>query len=163
MTEPTDAELAEVYKAANGEDTGKAQPLTSKRIFRAMRAAIAKWGTPPAVAGEPFGYFHQLLDHEGNGNGVWLGTAQREVTERAHTPGETSEEIVTLYTTPQPTQAQAGAVPLTAEQITAAAKKLAECMEYPWEFMPEPGRENMRKHAQAVIAAANGIKGGQHG
>lgn len=65
--------------------------------------------------------------------------------------------------TSQPTQAQAGAVPLTDEQITAAAKKLAECMEYPWEFMPEPGRENMRKHAQAVIAAANGIKGGQHG
>ncbi len=52
MTEPTDAELTEVYKAANGENTGKAQPLTTKRIFRAMRAAIAKWGTPPAVAGQ---------------------------------------------------------------------------------------------------------------
>ena len=67
--------------------------------------------------------------------------------------------------TPQPTQAQAGAVPLTDEQIDAAAKKLAECMEYPWEFMPEPGRKNMRKHAQDVIDAAHGIgiKGGQHG
>lgn len=65
--------------------------------------------------------------------------------------------------TPQPTQAQAGAVPLTDGQIDAAAKKLAECMEYPWEFMPEPGRKNMRKHAQDVIEAAHGIKGGQHG
>ena len=66
-------------------------------------AVLAKWGTP-AVAGEPFGYFHQLLNHEGKGNGVWLGAAERKVVEQAHTPGETSEEIVALYTTPQPTQ-----------------------------------------------------------
>ena len=74
-------------------------------------ALLAKWGQP-AQAGEPFGYFHQLLNHEGKGNGVWLGAAERKVVEQAHTPGETSEEIVALYTTPQPTQAQAGAVPL---------------------------------------------------
>lgn len=66
----------------------------------AADAIRAGWGSP-VVAGEPFGYFHQLLDHECNGNGVWLGTAKREVTEQAHTPGETGEEIVTLYTTPQ--------------------------------------------------------------
>ncbi len=60
----------------------------------------------------PFGYFHQLLNHEGKGNGVWLGAAERKVVEQAHTPGETSEEIVALYTTPQPTHAQAGAMPL---------------------------------------------------
>ena len=66
----------------------------------AADAIRAAWGSP-VLAGEPFGYFHQLLDHEGNGNGVWLGTAKREVTEQAHTPGETGEEIVTLYTTPQ--------------------------------------------------------------
>lgn len=65
----------------------------------------------------------------------------------------------TVFLTPQPTQAQAGAVPLTDEQITAAAKKLAECMEYPWEFMPEPGRKNMRKHAQDVIGAAYPLGG----
>lgn len=47
--------------------------------------------------------------------------------------------------------------PLTHEQITNAAKKLAECMDYPWDFMPEQGRDAMRKHAQAVIEAANGI------
>jgi hypothetical protein len=70
-------------------------------------------GIEAAGAGEPFGYFHQLLDHEGKGNGVWLGAAKREVVERAHVPGETSDEVVALYTTPQPTQAQAGAVPLT--------------------------------------------------
>ena len=72
-------------------------------------AVLAKWGTP-AGAGEPFGYFHQLLNHEGKGNGVWLGAAERKVVEQAHTPGETSEEIVTLYTTPQPTSPQADSV-----------------------------------------------------
>jgi hypothetical protein len=38
--------------------------------------------------------------------------------------------------------------------IEAAAKTLASCMDYPWEHMPEQGREEMRKHAKAVIEAA---------
>lgn len=40
------------------------------------------------------------------------------------------------------------------EQIEAAAKTLSACMDYPWEHMPEQGRNNMRKHAKAVIEAA---------
>lgn len=36
-----DAALAELYRRANGEDIGKAQPLTTQRIFRAMRLAAA--------------------------------------------------------------------------------------------------------------------------
>lgn len=36
---PEDGELVAIYKRANGEDTGKAQPLTTKRIINAMRAA----------------------------------------------------------------------------------------------------------------------------
>lgn len=50
---PTDSELADIYRRANGEDVGKAQPITSQRIFAAMRAAIAEWGMPPAMAVEP--------------------------------------------------------------------------------------------------------------
>lgn len=38
--------------------------------------------------------------------------------------------------------------------IEAAAKKLAACMDYPWEHMPEQGRASMREHATAVIGAA---------
>jgi hypothetical protein len=34
----TDEELTAIYKRANGEDTGKAKPLTTENIFRAMRA-----------------------------------------------------------------------------------------------------------------------------
>lgn len=44
-------------------------------------------------------------------------------------------------------------------QIDAAAKKLAECFDYPWEHMPEKGREQMRSHVRAVLAlAGSGVK-----
>ena len=67
--------------------------------------------------------------------------------------------------TPQPTQAvpPAGREPLTPEQINAAAKKLAECLDYPWDYMTYPGQAEMRRHAQAVIEAANGIKAKEAG
>ncbi len=38
----TDEELSAIYKQANGEDVGKAQPLTTQRIFKAMRAASVR-------------------------------------------------------------------------------------------------------------------------
>ncbi len=50
-----------------------------------------------------------------------------------------------------------------AHNIEAAAKTLAECMDYPWEPMPEKGREAMRKHAKRVIDAARAAKGADHG
>lgn len=50
---PSDEELTACYREANGEMHGKAQPLTTQRIFRAMRAAIVKWGTPQPVVQEP--------------------------------------------------------------------------------------------------------------
>lgn len=39
--------------------------------------------------------------------------------------------------------------------IEAAAKKLSECMDYPWDHMPEQGRQSMRAITQRVLAAAN--------
>ena len=33
------------------------------------------------------------------------------------------------------------------DDIESAAKALAECMDYPWEHMPDKGRAEMRKHA----------------
>jgi hypothetical protein len=38
--------------------------------------------------------------------------------------------------------------------LEAAAKKMAACMDYPWEHMPEQGRASMREHAKAVIDTA---------
>lgn len=49
------------------------------------------------------------------------------------------------------------------QQIDAAAKKLAECMDYPWEHMPEQGRANMRKHAVSIIEAALSTHAGADG
>ncbi|WP_116521038.1 hypothetical protein [Achromobacter insuavis] len=37
--------------------------------------------------------------------------------------------------------------------VEAAAKALAECMDYPWAHMPKQGRAAMRQHAQSVIRA----------
>ena len=142
QTQPTDAEL--IAFATEEQFLLFCDPDEFTDIARAV---LAKWGTP-AGAGEPFGYFHQLLNHEGKGNGVWLGAAERKVVEQAHVPGETSEEIVTLYTTPQPTQAQAGAVPLTDEWIRSRCKE-------PWIF--EAAKQWVR-----IAEAAHGIKGADH-
>lgn len=46
-----------------------------------------------------------------------------------------------------------------AVDIEAAAKVLAERMDYPWQPMPEQGRQAMRGHAKAVIEAAFGTTG----
>lgn len=150
MTEPTDAELGQLAEECGiGWAAGLGGMDDFLRTF--TRAVLAKWGTPPAVVGDPEVYQYQSED------GTW-----HEFLDHRHynnTVADGRWPIRALYTTPQPTQAQAGAVPLTDEQIDAAAKKLAECMEYPWEFMPEPGRKNMRKHAQDVIGAAYPLGG----
>lgn len=48
--------------------------------------------------------------------------------------------------------------PLTAKQIDAAAKCIAESMDYPWGGMMESGRESMRAIAKAAIERAHNIK-----
>lgn len=49
----------------------------------------------------------------------------------------------------------AGDARMPALNIEAAAKAMAECMDYPWAHMPEQGRATMREHAQTVIRAAS--------
>ena len=137
---PTDEALENLFV----EETGFDIDDFPAAIFGFARAVLAKWGTPVG-AGEPFGYFHQLLNHEGKGNGVWLGAAERKVVEQAHTPGETSEEIVALYTTPQPVARE----PLTDEQI----QDLLLC--------GNPTDEEMRL-IRIGWDAAHGIKGENH-
>lgn len=61
-----------------------------------------------------------------------------------------------LATKPQAEQEAAGKV----DNIEAAAKTFAERMDYPWDHMPEKGREKMRGHAQAVIDAARASNSG---
>lgn len=42
----------------------------------------------------------------------------------------------------------------SALDLDAAAKKLAECIDYPWDCLHEQDRATMRQHARAVIDAA---------
>lgn len=63
---------------------------------------------------------------------------------------------------PQAQQAVAeGAGDVTDAQIEAGAKAIAVCMDYPWDHMPEQGRQLMRLHAATVIQAAT--KEANHG
>lgn len=45
-------------------------------------------------------------------------------------------------------------IALRGYDVEAAAYKLAECMNYPWDHMPEKGKDSMRDHAKAIINAA---------
>jgi hypothetical protein len=60
---------------------------------------------------------------------------------------------------PAPT-AQAGVSP---EKINSAARVLAECMGYPWEYMNHEGHENLRKNARKIIDSALARSSGEGG
>ena len=130
MTEPTDAELDELRQA----NDGRLNFVTLREFRTIARAALAKWGTPPAVAGEPV---------------AWLSPWRADqVTTDYDAYGEHG---IPLYTTPQPAQPQAGAVPLTDEQIDALD-------------LPPSGTATVRDLVRIIEAAHGiGIKGGQHG
>lgn len=144
MTEPTDAELDALW---DENDLGPEAEVHR----RFARAALAKFGMPSG-AGEVVAWRHRMGPTD-----IWVECSKEfhdwVVREPSAWPRDEVQAL--CIATPQPTQAQAGAVPLTDEQVDAAAKKLAECMDYPWDHMPEQGRAEMRKHAQAVLSAAN--------
>jgi hypothetical protein len=141
MTEPTDAELDELRQA----NSGRLNFVTLSEFRTIARAVLAKWGTPPAVAGEPvFAFRRKGLDD-------FCTCTEERYAELSAKPNLFETRI--FYTTPQPTQAQAGAVPLTDEQIEALPL---------WKpfvgLWPETRREIVR-----TIERHHGIKGGQHG
>lgn len=133
MTEPTElSKLRHLYQnMVNGavRDTASA-----KRIAEGLLAptiAALERGTPPAVAGEPVAYRHMHDD----------GWEYYDAPTGSDCPG-----CEPLYTTPQPTKARAGAVPLTKEQrsrIVLTADTVSEAI------------DKVERH--------HGIKGGQHG
>lgn len=110
---PTDAEIFVVAREA-GLLPDNSHPAPETRAARKhshavqafARAVLAKWGTPPAVAGEPVAW----LD-------PWTGT---KVTTDYDAYGKHG---IPLYTAPQPAQAQAGAVPMSHEAAKALVRK----------------------------------------
>lgn len=175
MTEPTDNELdallAEHWPAFA---TSGARPLQGMRA--AMCDAIAKWGAPP-VAGEP-DFYTVCAWYEGGGEAGWIPLpgysnetehgVKHLVLEAARKEGykgtaagrllELGWEIRPVFLTPQPTQAQAGAV----DEITIITAPSG----YQW--IAEPGDVERfslpgQGHKIVTYVAATGIKGGQHG
>ena len=129
---PTDAEivaLADETRTAEGGANGYILPISF------ARAVLAKWGAPPAVEGEPV---------------AWMGTYDKTDLYYRKPP---QADVVPLYATPQPTQAQAGAVPLTDEQIRAMLNKHPPEDVCGWSY--RMGIDDAELH--------HGIKGGQHG
>lgn len=125
MAEPTDAELIALLGDRQFSTIG------------AVREALRRWGTPPAVAGEPVApdFYTACALYEEGGEAGWIPLpgysnetehgVKHLVLEAARKEGykgtaagrllELGWEIRPVYLTPQPTQAQAGAVPLTCE------------------------------------------------
>ena len=137
MTEPTDAELIALLGDRQFSTIG------------AVREALRRWGTPPAVAGEPVApdFYTACALYEEGGEAGWIPLpgysnetehgVKHLVLEAARKEGykgtitgrlmELGWEIRPVYLAPQPTQAAppAGREPLTEEQrsdiATAAA------------------------------------------
>ena len=146
MTEPTDAEivaLADATRTAEGGANGYILPISF------ARAVLAKWGTPPAVAGEPV---------------AWMGTCDKTDLYYRKPP---QADVVPLYATPQPTQAQAGAVPLDEARRLFDAGWKAAALFCDREDVVADGIIGFGACPQfeAAFSAAHGIgiKGGQHG
>ena len=110
MNEPTDAEILDLWESFVGEPTEEI-PLSDSDKLCFARAALRSWGQPSG-AGEPVAL---LVRKNSWRDGQW----------EAAPPNSPSyglawaNQRVYVYTTPQPTQAQAGAVPLTVEQVNA--------------------------------------------
>ena len=149
MTEPTDAELRALLPTVqlDRKQDPKVQVwLTQKDAFAFALRVLSKFGTPPAVAP----WRSAVLDLIDECPGLtmeqdqWLSRRVKELD---------------FASTPQPTQAQAVAVPLT-PFIPVQRERL---------FYNRP--ENVGKglvmadwhRVVQYVEAAHGIKGGQHG
>ena len=146
MTEPTDAEIDALWRfeaSKNWDST-----LAMRTSF--ARAVLAKWGTPAFVGVEP--YAQHAIWHGRDGDRGWDQYHDSSDPMPLGWDGDAPDEVIDLYTA---AQAQAGAVPLTDEQ-------LAEMMRETWGCASIAPRHAM-KFARAIEAAHGiGIKGGQH-
>ena len=143
MTEPTDAELDELRQA----NDGRLNFVTLREFRTIARAALAKWGTPPAVAGEPV---------------AWLSVdciGERYLCFTRPDDSDSARPLVFGDTTPQPAQPQAGAVPLTDGQICDYIRHAD--VRGRWGDPFAAGVRWAIRHYER--AHGIGIKGGQHG
>ena len=178
MTEPTDAEIVALIEKHLGlkprrDDTvidprtGRFHDVQRYRDF--ARAVLAKWGTPPAVEGEPectcsakdapFGTcckvrsaFERWYDEQNYGRLQPFDVFKGGWIERHR-----------LSSTPQPTQAQTVAVPLTCEWAHNEDDGFWEtACGQSWRFDDGGPKENHMNFCHCCGKPLR-IKGGQHG
>ena len=126
MTEPTElSQLRHLYQ--NMVNGAVRDTVSAKRIAEGLLAPVIEAlerGTPPAVAGDPIGYLYcggscgdELEDWE-------IVADQHQCDKLNEHHGSLGKEAkLPLYATPQPTQAQAGAVPMSHEDAKALVLK----------------------------------------
>ena len=151
MTDPIAlAQLRHLHQnMVNGavRDTASAKRIAEGLLAPAIEAL--ERATPPVVAGEPVAWRYVPSK-------VWGEFVYTEDPKRAQHARDNGIDVQPVFTTPQPTQAQAGAVPLTDEQ-------LAEIMRETWGCASIAPRHAIG-FARAIEAAHGiGIKGDQHG
>ena len=138
---PTDAEILDAAEDFRSQYTHGGTTFDEFDEIGFARAVLAKWGTP-ATGGGPAGTVGYTVH----------GT--QYVNWRTKPPAHGTP----IYTTLQPTQAQAGAVPLTPERV----KEIVRGAGYDQCGIPDTERAafiNGLRHGEH----AHGIKGGQHG
>lgn len=177
MTEPTDEDLLETFQAACDHGDRCNQGHSYARA-QALRAVLAKWGTPPAVARTETIELRRMLCAAHAGHLAYMddGEAQdnREfplIDFLRDSPPEIQDKLhrraLKKFSTAQPTQAQAGAVPLTDAQSHALIERMAnEAEQWAEGLSYEPTQEQLSGWCVAFIQReihfAHGIKGGQH-
>ena len=156
---PTDAELEALLLDKLPASKHYIRPVIEKMVA-AMQAAIDKWGQP-AQAAEPLAL---LVRKNSWRDGQWEAAPPNSPSYGR----EWASQRVYVYTTPQPTHAQAGAV--TDAQVLAAVRVVSPSLfRHGLQPLSNDGANTaaqMRKEADTVrkmLEAANGIKGGQHG
>ena len=172
MTEPTDAEIRGLAHEGNGvyqDYEAAVWEITDPSLIKFARAVLAKWGTPPAVAGEPectcsakdapFGTcckvrsaFERWYDEQNYGRLQPFDVFKGGWIERHR-----------LSSTPQPTQAQTVAVPLTCEWAHNEDDGFWEtACGQSWRFDDGGPKENHMNFCHCCGKPLR-IKGGQHG
>ncbi len=118
MTEPTDAELIALLGDRQFSTIG------------AVREALRRWGTPPAVMGEPIGYLYCGGSY-GDELADWEIVADQHQCDKLneHHGSLGKEAKLPIYAAPQPTQTvpPAGREPLTDAQIAEMMRDTWGC------------------------------------
>ena len=138
---PADAEILDAAEDFRSQYTHGGTTFDEFDEIGFARAILAKWGQPQAGAGEP--------------------VAVIEFTDGVKEPRIMSWNALPVgqhrvYTTPQPTHAQTGAVPLTDAQIDQAIAELG------LNYLADAHATN-RAVLRKLCHHAHDIKGGQHG